>query len=73
MNSLYNQLGNQQMNPMQMLNELRRNPSAVMKQAGYDIPEGMNNPNQIIQHLLTSGQLTQGRLQQAQQMARNFR
>lgn len=60
------------MNPllssMQMLNWIRQNPSAVLKQAGMNIPTGMNDPQQIIQHLLNSNQVTQQRYQQVLQM-----
>ena len=70
--SLFNNLGQnqqptQQMNPMQMVQQLQSNPVGFLKNAGYNIPEGLNNPNQIIQHLLQSGQVTQGRYQQAVQ------
>lgn len=68
-NSLYNQLNNQR---PQMLNELKRDPVAMLKQAGYNIPSGMNNPKQIVQHLIQSGQVGNGRLAQIQQMARSM-
>lgn len=71
MNSLYSQFNRP--NPMQMLNQLKQNPAAVLRQAGFNVPDGMSNPNQIIQHLLTSGQINQGRLMQAQNMARGMR
>lgn len=66
--SLFDQIG-QQMNPMQMLGQLRSNPAAVLQQAGLNIPAGVTNPQQIVQHLIQSGQVGQGRLMQAQQMA----
>lgn len=74
---LFDQLGQQapaqgaqrpQMNPMQMVQQLRQNPSAVLKQAGMSIPAGMSDPQQIINHLLQSGQIPQGRYQAAMQM-----
>ena len=58
----------QPMNPMQKLQELKQNPANVLKQAGFDVPEDMHDPNQIIQHLLQSGQVTQSRIAQARQM-----
>jgi len=73
--SIFDSLGaaSQQMNPMQMLQQLRANPAQVLKQAGYNVPANiLNNPQQIVQHLLQSGQITQGRLGQAQQMAQQF-
>lgn len=62
-----NQPNQQQMNPMQAVNQLKQNPASFLKQAGYNIPENANNPNEIIQHLLQSGQVPQNRLQSAQQ------
>lgn len=58
-----------QANPAQMLQQLRNNPVGVLKQAGYNIPEGMNSSGQIINYLLQSGQITNPRLQMAQKMA----
>jgi RIO-like serine/threonine protein kinase len=48
---------------------------SLLKQQGIQIPAGMeNNPNAIIQHLMQSGQISQGRLNMAQQiMQRMFR
>lgn len=73
--SFFNQLGQGQQgfNPMQKLQELRQNPVSVLQQAGYNIPQGMNNPQQIIGHLLQSGQLTNNRLAMLQQMASQMR
>ena len=58
----------QRSNPMQMLQQLRSNPVGVLKQAGYNIPDGMNNPQQMVSYLLQSGQVPQTRYQQALQM-----
>ena len=55
----------QQLNPMQMLQQLRSNPVGMLKQAGYNIPDGMNNPQQMVNYLLQSGQVPQARYQQA--------
>lgn len=42
---------------------------ALMKQQCIQIPDGMaNNPTAIIQHLVQSGAVPQGRLNMAQQM-----
>lgn len=47
----------------------------LLRQRGILIPDGMaNNPSAIIQHLMQSGQIPQGRLNMAQQiMQRMFR
>lgn len=42
---------------------------SLMKQQGIQIPQGMdNNPSAILNHLMQSGQISQGRLNMAQQM-----
>ena len=58
----------QPMNPMQRLQALKQNPSGVLQQAGLNVPDGMNNPQQIIQHLIQSGQVPQNRYTQVLQM-----
>lgn len=65
--SLFDQLGQSQ-NPMQMLQQLRQNPAAVLRKAGLNIPANLNDPQQIVQHLMQSGQVPQQRYQQALQM-----
>jgi hypothetical protein len=56
-------------NPMQMLQQLRQNPVQMLRQAGLNVPDNLNDPNQIIQHLMNSGQISQQRYEQARQMA----
>lgn len=63
----------QQMNPMQMLQQLRRNPMEFIKKAGFTVPENLDNPNDIIQHLMNTGQISQQRYDQAVKMARQFK
>lgn len=67
-----NQPNQQQMNPMQAVSQLKSNPVSFLKQAGYSIPANANNPNEIIQHLLQSGQIQQNRLASTQQMLRQM-
>jgi hypothetical protein len=64
--SLYDNIGQQ--NPQQALQELRSNPAAVLKHRGLNIPDGMTDPQQIVNHLLTSGQIAPPRLQMAQRL-----
>lgn len=69
--SLFDSLGSQpqqHMNPMQRLQALKQNPASVLQQAGFNVPQGMNNPQQIIQHLIQSGQVPQNRYTQVLQM-----
>ena len=79
-NPLYALLGGG--NPMQnaygsimsAVNELRADPVKMLKQAGFSIPNGIEgNPQSIISYLLQSGQVNQGRLAQAQQLAAKYR
>lgn len=65
--SLFDQLGGQ-MNPMQMLAQIRSNPAAVLKSRGLTVPDGMTNPQQIVQHLISSGQVSNNALQMVMQM-----
>ena len=71
-NSLFNQFQPSQTDQMQMLNQLRSDPVGVLRQRGYNVPSGMTNPRQIIQHLIQSGQIAGGRLTQIQQMAQSL-
>lgn len=59
-------------NPMQLVQQLQANPAAMLKQRGLNIPDGMTNPQQIIQHLVQSGQVPQNRLTQAMQMMQSM-
>lgn len=72
-NPLYQQMGGNRMNPMQMLQQLRQNPAAFLRQAGLNVPDNLNDPNQIIQHLMNSKQITQQQYERARQMAAQFR
>lgn len=72
-NPLYTQMNGNRMNPMQMLQQLRQNPAAFLRQAGLNVPANLNDPNAIIQHLMNSGQISQQRYEQARRMAEQFR
>lgn len=62
--SLYDSL---QRNPQQMLQQLRADPAGMLKQRGLNIPQGMTNPQQIVSHLMQTGQISNPRFQQAMQ------
>lgn len=57
-------------NPLQYLSQFMQNPLGALRTSGYSIPDGMNDPRQIANHLISSGQLGRGKLGQLQQMAR---
>ena len=57
---------------MTMLSQLKQNPAAMLS-AKYSVPQGMTDPNEILQHLLTTGQVSQdqvNRLMQTRQFMR---
>jgi hypothetical protein len=58
-NPLYERFGGrQQPNIMHQLNDLRAHPAQMLKQFGYNVPDSLTgNPQQIIQHLVQTGQV----------------
>lgn len=68
--SLFESIGSQPKQPnfQQALSQLRGDPAGTLKAAGLNIPDGMNDPQQIVNHLLQSGQVSNPRLQMAQRM-----
>lgn len=65
-----------QMNPMQMgqmLQSLRNNPLSFLASKGFNVPQGINNPQQMVNHLVNSGQVNQNAINQAMQMANMFK
>lgn len=60
------------MQMMSMLPQLRSNPLGVLRQCGFNVPDNLNDPNAIIQHLMNSGQVNQNQYNQARQMAQQF-
>lgn len=59
--------------PMQLLQQLRQNPMQFLRQAGFNVPANLNSPNDIIQHLMNSGQVSQDAYNRARQMAAQFK
>lgn len=70
MNPLMGGMGG--MNIMQMLGQLKSNPTGLLRQAGFNVPDNISNPQDIIQHLMNSGQVNQNQVNQAQQMAQTW-
>ncbi len=56
-----------QNNFLTTLNQFKQNPMAMLSRK-YNIPQDMNDPNQILQHLLNSGQVTQEQVNRVMQM-----
>ena len=68
--SFFDSLGKQQQAPdmRQEIGNIKTNPGSYLKGKGFNIPSGMNDPKQITQYLLQSGQVGSGRLQQVMRM-----
>lgn len=57
-------------NVMQMYSQFMQNPMSLLGRR-FNIPQGIQNPQDIIQHLLNSGQVSQDQVNQAMQMRNN--
>ena len=72
--SLFDSLGSgnrgqaQTVNAQQAVAQLQADPVGVLGRLGLSIPAGMNNPQQIVQHLMQSGQVPQNKFAQAAQI-----
>lgn len=53
-----------------MLMQFRHNPLGMLSQR-FNIPLNMNDPNQILQYLLNTNQITQQQVNNAMQMRNN--
>ena len=72
-NPLFSALGGNQMGGMmQMLMQLKQDPTGMLQRAGFNIPANISGPQAILQHLTQTGQINQNQLNQAQQMAQMF-
>ena len=60
-------------NPAAMLQQLRANPLGFLRQRGFNVPDNLSDTNQIIQHLMNSGQINQETYNRARQMAQMFK
>lgn len=54
-------------NFVSMLNQFKQNPTAMLSRK-FNIPQNMNDPNQILQHLLNSGQVSQEQVNRVMRM-----
>lgn len=61
-------VGQQMPNINALYQNFMKNPTQALLQSGFKLPDNIgNNPHQIIQHLLNSGQISQAQLNNAQQ------
>lgn len=63
------------MNPMMsnMIMQIKQNPAQFIIQKGFNVPQGINDPNSIIQHLMNTGQVSQAQYNRAMSMINQFR
>ena len=60
-------------NPMlQMLNQLKANPMQMLSRR-FNLPMNLHDPNEILNYLVQSGQISQQQINSAYQMAQSFR
>lgn len=50
------------------LGDIKANPMSYLQNRGFSVPSGMNDPKQITQHLLRTGQIGGNKLQQVLRM-----
>lgn len=63
-----------QPNVMGMLQQLKSNPMQFLLQRKFNVPQNIaNDPNAIMNHLLSTGQINQQQVNQAYQMAQRFK
>ena len=75
MSQMFDALGQrsqQQQTGQQALQEIKNNPAAYLQKMGYRLPQGvdMRNPQSIINGLVNTGQIGNGRVQQLLRMFR---
>lgn len=60
----------QKINPMEAIQQVKADPATFLKNAGVNVPDNidLNNPQQIINYLVQSGQVSNNRMVQAIQM-----
>lgn len=60
-------------NFLQDLQQLRNNPIQFLMKRKFNVPQNIgNNPNNIAQYLLNTGQVSQEQYNQAAKLARQF-
>ena len=61
-------------NMMTMLQQLKANPVQFLLQRRFNVPQNisLNDPNAILNYLVTSGQISQAQINNAYQMAQQM-
>ncbi len=63
---------NGMMNMMKMFQQFKSNPMQMLSKR-FSIPNGINDPNEILQHLVNTNQVSQDQINQISQMANMFK
>ena len=63
---------NNPLSMMQMLQQLKSNPMQILSRR-FNIPPSLHDPNDILQHLVSTGQVSQQQINNAYQMAQRLR
>lgn len=69
-NPLFEAMGNTP-SMAQLLQQIKANPMAVLSRR-FNLPQNMNDPNAIIQHLVQTGQVSQEKVNAAFQQAQRM-
>lgn len=59
-------------NLMQMVQQMKSNPMVLLSRR-FNLPQNLQNPNDIINYLVQSGQVSQQQINAAYQAAQRFR
>lgn len=70
-NPLFSALGGGQQGLMQILAQIKNNPMQILAQR-FNLPPNMTDPNAIIQHLVSSGQVSQAQIDSAYRQAQRL-
>ena len=73
-NPLYQAMQNGNGNIMQMLSKIKSDPMSFIMQRRFNVPQNMaQDPNAILQHLLSTGQISQQQVNAAYQQMSRFK
>lgn len=68
-NQMFNNGGMGGQNMMQMIQQLKQNPMQLLGRSKFNIPQNMmNDPQAMVQHLVSSGQVPQEQMNSYYQM-----
>jgi hypothetical protein len=70
-NPFFGAMGGGVPNVFQLLEQLKQNPAQVLAQR-FRLPQNVSNPNDLLQHLIQSGQVSQQQVNAAYQQAQRM-